>query len=78
MIIGFQIPIISGIPHFVSCVSDSNSQDFGFLRKDSRIPEPEATISGFRISDSLKWGNLCILVLGGREGYIFSFFVITL
>ena len=38
MITGFQIPIISGIPDFVGCVSDSNSQDFGSRSKDFRIP----------------------------------------
>ena len=47
--LGFWIPIIGAIPDSLSCIPDSKTQDSGFQKQK---------FAGFRIPDSLTWGEM--------------------
>ena len=48
--LGYRVPIVSGIPDSVSCISDSKTQDFKFhQQKFPRFQNPDSLLS---------WGGL--------------------
>ena len=49
----FWIPIVSGIPDFLSCIPDSKTYDSGFHKQN---------VPGLRNTDSLTWGDCSVLI----------------